>query len=250
MRSEHAIGRVSFRDNPRPETASYQTSYDALTAVVDGKPYFMGSASQALYGGPVPLAENSPSHSADNRDLMFPVTLAGDRGPSIADLALLSDLGVPLATTFGTVFADTISSEPRGGEIFAGFGGDTVSGRAGEDTLHGGPGDDSIRGGKSDDVLFGDGGSDTIGGDIGNDTLIGGPGSDLFLFGDNCGSDVTVDFYCGLGDANSDRLQFTSTPTITVDYESYSTRFEAAGTTVTLLNTITVLPDMWAVGVS
>ena len=107
-----------------------------------------------------------------------------------------------------------IKGNSKNNKIFAGDGGNIITGDTGNDTIYGGEGNDTIIGGDGDDYIDGyhkkDGtaqtvtGSDSLSGDKGNDTIIGGDGEvtmtggdgdDLFVFigGENVITDYTQD---------------------------------------------------------
>ena len=90
---------------------------------------------------------------------------------------------------------DTLSAGGGRDHVLGGSGDDVVDAGGDRDIVRGGSGDDSIRGGAGDDFLFGDSGNDHIVGDEGWDRLIGGSGND-FLEGGG-GEDVIVG---GVGD--------------------------------------------------
>ncbi|GAB4071060.1 cadherin-like domain-containing protein [Ancylobacter sonchi] len=99
--------------------------------------------------------------------------------------------------------------------LIGGNGNDKLSGGGDDDLLEGGNGDDQLAGGADDDVLlggngndrfWGGGGDDYIDGGLGNDRLRGGEGDDVlkgglgddtFVFTENAGSDVIIDFTTG-----------------------------------------------------
>lgn len=235
---EHELAHGIFMNSiGRPD---YLTDLESET--VGG--LFSGSAAMAIYGQPVPM---EGAHVALPGLMNAVYDAARHPHISILDIAIANDLGVPTRESFGTKDADRISADPAGQEVWGGFGADSLSGRQGADTLYGNQGDDSIRGGKGNDLLYGGADGDTIRGDRGNDTLYGGPGSDLFCFGDDDGIDHIRDFEFALG-GGGDRLQFASTPEMSVDYASYSLTLKAGNTTVILDNFIVASPEIWAVG--
>ncbi|SFC35324.1 calcium-binding protein [Tropicimonas isoalkanivorans] len=91
-----------------------------------------------------------------------------------------------------------------GRDVIVGNGGaDVLSGNAGADRLLGGVDDDALNGNgnadvlkgqRGDDVLRGGRGDDALLGGRGQDRLIGGVGEDAFLYTENDGRDVVVDF--------------------------------------------------------
>jgi Ca2+-binding RTX toxin-like protein len=72
--------------------------------------------------------------------------------------------------------------------LYAGDGGDALTGGDGDDELYGGAGADVLQGRAGSDILVGGGGSDTLAGNDGNDDLTGGAGADSFAGGG--GNDV------------------------------------------------------------
>ena len=134
-------------------------------------------------------------------------------------------------TLFGGSGSDTLDGGKLGDRIYGGDGDDEVFGGAGWDKLIAGDGADTVRGGigndkikgqdgedrlegeMGDDWLNGGGSADTLFGGEGNDTLKGGNGSDFFVFADNFGEDVVVDF-----DANSSEIVDLSAVTEITSY--------------------------------
>ena len=106
--------------------------------------------------------------------------------------------------------------------------GTTIQGGRGPDFLYGTDGTDFLRGGDHDDMLYGGGGADmldggggadlliggegadTLDGGRGDDVLVGGRGDDFFVFGDDHGDDIVVDFTKG-----EDTIAFDTTHSIT-----------------------------------
>ena len=86
----------------------------------------------------------------------------------------------------------------RGGRdndtVRGGKGDDVVNGNIGEDIVYGNIGNDLIRGGQGNDTMYGNDGNDTILGNKGDDLLSGGAGFDVFVFTNENGADVIVDF--------------------------------------------------------
>lgn len=104
---------------------------------------------------------------------------------------------------FASGGVDSVSGGAGDDTLFGGNQNDTVSGGDGNDTLFGGSGDDTIFGDADNDDIFGgngqdlvDGGSgdDTIRPSGGDDTLTGGSGADLFIFANDHGEDIIMDF--------------------------------------------------------
>ncbi len=86
-------------------------------------------------------------------------------------------------------------------EIYGGGGADTILGNGGNDSIYGGgasvdPNDtaDVIYGGAGNDYILGNGGNDTIYGNENNDTIYGGNGNDIYVFENNSGADVLMQF--------------------------------------------------------
>ena len=78
--------------------------------------------------------------------------------------------------------------------VNAGRGDDTVKGEGGNDLIFGRAGDDDLSGGAGRDLLFGGRGNDTIAVGSGNDRAFGGSGDDTFVFAQNEGHNVILDF--------------------------------------------------------
>jgi len=104
---------------------------------------------------------------------------------------------------FLSVLDDSIISGGGVDLVFAGTGLDRVTGGGGADVLLGQDGNDTLAGGVGNDVLFGGddldklaggNGNDILIGGLGRDTLNGGAGKDNFVFEDNGGNDVIIDF--------------------------------------------------------
>ena len=119
--------------------------------------------------------------------------------------------------TMGTQGGDNIEGAPGITNHIIGLGGDDVlSGRGRPDILEGGAGNDNLQGSNSSDQLFGGddddllfgangsdlleggGGDDIIDGGRGDDTLEGGAGMDQFIFNNNFGDDIIIDFEVGI----------------------------------------------------
>ena len=125
----------------------------------------------------------------------------------------------------GSKFSDRLSGD-QGDNILWGYAGDDLlSGRSGNDELRGGNGYDRLVGGLGDDILRGDGGQDT------------------FVFADQHGSDVVVDFKDGedqflflrTGLAFEDLVITDGQNDVTVDYGTGNIRI--VGTDLDLITT-------------
>jgi hypothetical protein len=92
---------------------------------------------------------------------------------------------------------DKVNGGAGGDTICGGNGNDTLNGDAGNDALYAQNGSDVLNGGDGKDWLWGDNGRDTLNGGAGNDTLIGDNSNDRFVFGQDFGKDVIVDFRSG-----------------------------------------------------
>ena len=198
------------------------TAYSGFTQVVDGKGYFTGPNAQAVFGGRVPLAEGF-GH-LDVSDLMNPtIPTATRRGVSALDLAILQDIGAPVATERAdlvsldsqndTFFAyggnDTVSGLGGNDVLFGNLGNDVLFGNLGNDTLYGGQGNDTVFGGQNDDAVLGNLGDDVVLGNLGNDGVFGGQGNDTLFGGqgnDLLSGDLGNDVLSG--DLGADRYLF------------------------------------------
>lgn len=185
----HELGHA-FSFSGWGQSGAYTSSYDALVTGGAMRPVFTGKAAQAIHGGPVPLASESPLHYGVS-GLMDPYNDPRERHEIEAlDLAFLADSGAPVREQFGSAGNDQMRLTHGEDIAYGGFGNDTMFGNRGVDTLYGWAGDDLLHGGKGNDLLFGGSGNDTLRGDLGDDTLDGGPGTDVFVFGPDTGRDV------------------------------------------------------------
>ena len=144
-------------------------------------------------------------------------------------------------TVFGGRGNDALQADSGNDVVMADYGNDTVTGDRGDDILFGnggvdridaGAGNDSLFGGADNDTLWGSAGDDRLAGQLGDDTLLGGDGRDVFVFAENYGTDVVVDFEDGL-----DRIGLLG---LTLDRVSIAPHAEgvtvaASGASVTLL---------------
>ena len=96
---------------------------------------------------------------------------------------------------------DDLYGQNGNDSLFGNEGSDYLSGGAGDDELRGATGNDLLRGGDGNDEIYGNQGRDTLEGGAGDDILTGGSLTDRFVFYENHGADVIVDF-----DTNLDRL--------------------------------------------
>ncbi|MFO1187471.1 MAG: FG-GAP-like repeat-containing protein [Alphaproteobacteria bacterium] len=141
----HFLGFEGLRDNTnyqRPGTT--QSVFDSLVAPSAGVPYFLGTNSVALYGGPVPLTIGSYDHFGNAspapgsnllQDLMNGVDFESRRySVSANDAALMSDIGL------ATYMNDTLVGSSGNDTMFGGRGNDTFNSGLGNDTLDGNEG--------------------------------------------------------------------------------------------------------------
>lgn len=78
--------------------------------------------------------------------------------------------------------------------LYGNDGNDQLKGEANDDLLYGGNGNDVLIGGDGDDVLMGGSGNDRIDSGFGQDALSGAAGQDEFIFRNQPGQDIIVDF--------------------------------------------------------
>ncbi|KCV80942.1 hypothetical protein ATO10_14864 [Actibacterium atlanticum] len=97
-------------------------------------------------------------------------------------------------TLIGGAEDDTINGAGGNDQLIGGAGDDTVNGGAGRDLLLGGAGGDTLTGETGNDIIIGGDGRDLITGGAGTDILQGQGGTDLFIFEDDWGTDVILDF--------------------------------------------------------
>lgn len=95
---------------------------------------------------------------------------------------------------FGASGNDVIDGDAGFDRLFGNQDDDTLNGGLGPDALFGQLDNDLLNGDEGDDRLFGGAGFDTLNGGVGNDTLQGNFNWDVFVFEDNFGNDVIVDF--------------------------------------------------------
>ena len=168
----HEMGHaLAFNGWTDPSTyqlpGNYESPFDALITLIDGKPYFTGAHAEAVYGGPVPLTGGNVMHLGNNdpgpgsdliSDLMNGVVFHFDRySISPLDVAILSDSGL------ATILSDNLLGSDSA---------DTMNGGDGNDTVTSGAGNDTIRGGNDNDLLDGGAGADRMYGGAGNDTYM------------------------------------------------------------------------------
>ena len=180
----HGLGLFSLVEDGNGEISTM----DTLITTQGGNLVFTGAASQAVFGGVVPLAgEGDRSHFSDSLDDLLDA-FAPENGRSFIsalDVALFDDLGLPVFrptsgadTLFGFMTDDQIHLSGGNDTYNALDGNDSVIGGSGVDSIFGGNGNDRIAGGATGDRLFGENGNDVIAGNEGNDIIFGGLGQD------------------------------------------------------------------------
>lgn len=203
----HALGFNGFRNSVTSElAATVLSTFDSLVEIAGGKPYFVGANAMAQYGGPVPLTQGNLFHLGNSggpgaeltAHLMNGIVLAAGRPqPTLLDVAVLSDTGLP------TIFNDVLPGSNGADTMRGGSGDDTINGGAGNDIIRGDEGRNYLRGDLGDDSVVGGAGFDDINGNQGNDTCISGGGDDWVVGGkDNdslVGSDGQNLVYGNLG---------------------------------------------------
>lgn len=167
-----------------------------------------GITVDGLWGG----AGNDTMFGSAGYDL-----LVGGEGNDIMDGGHQAD------NVYGDDGNDTLYGDNGLDRLFGGTGDDLLSGGEGNDghfggdgndIAWGGTGDDRFFGGSGNDMLLGEDGADTLYGGSGFDTVVGGAGDDIlagnfnadrFVFENNHGHDVVLDF-----DANNtlERIDF------------------------------------------
>jgi Ca2+-binding RTX toxin-like protein len=155
-------------------------------------------------------------------------TLLGDAGNDYLDGGTGDDLvmgGAGNDTVLGADGNDYVNGEGGDDLVFGGDGIDTLlgadgndylNGENGNDTIFGDGGNDTVIGGEGNDYLSGEAGDDNLVGGNGNDTLFAGSGSDylqgdagddFFVFEQNFGASLIIDFETGTA-AHHDIIQF------------------------------------------
>lgn len=172
-----------------------------------------------LQGGRLTLDAGTMPPSLIDADpgVANPGLIATDVGASNGVIHVIDGVLLPVSVTgiLSQPNTDFVLGEMTSDVILTGKGADYVSAGSGADMVRAGRGDDIALGGHGRDALFGDGGDDTLGGQGGrdtlfggrgndtlnggnrNDTLTGGTGEDTFVFEENSGRDVIVDFRSG-----------------------------------------------------
>lgn len=142
---------------------------------------------------------------------------------------------------FGGAGDDNLAGGQGDDIILGEDGDDNVIGGQGGDVIHGGDGDDTLNGGSGNDSIAGGLGRDIVDGGLGQDTLKGGRGSDRFIFRDNYGDAVIVDFNA---DGESDLIDLSGVSNISgfddlisnhvQQNENHVVIFDGNGTRITL----------------
>lgn len=210
---------------------STQSVFDTFIEEIDGLVVFTGPNAFALAGrnveltgeasdggepllvyhiGNLPVGFTDSSLAGLGSDLspaaLNGLAILGNRrySPTAIDVAILTDLGVPIRTTtdgddelygfeipdpeFAFIF-ETPPAEFLNGydTIVGGEGDDTLFGLSGNDFLRGDAGNDHVIAGRGNDSVFAgasDDGNDTLEGGLGDDVLGGGTGDDVVIGGE------------------------------------------------------------------
>jgi Ca2+-binding RTX toxin-like protein len=211
----HGLGFLGFIETPDDLNDPDRTisSFDEFIRFDGTVPFFTGPNARAVFGGDVPLTEDSNNHvgnpddpddtlTGEGGDVLQAFSIRGVRESiSALDIAILQDVGFPIRTAssasdelFGFEQNNDSIDGLAGNDSLSGLGGsDTLMGNSGNDTLDGGDGRDFILGGTGADVSAGGAGDDGLfagEGDDGNDTLIGGAGNDTI--GGAAGNDLAI----------------------------------------------------------
>lgn len=170
--------------------SNYGITVDGLWGGAGNDTMFGSAGYDLLVGGDGNDIMNG-GHQADN--------VYGDDGDDI----LFGDKG--LDRLFGGAGNDLLSGGEGNDGHFGGDGNDTAWGGTGDDRFFGGSGNDMLLGEDGDDTLYGGSGFDTVVGGAGDDILAGNFNADRFVFKDDHGHDVILDF-----DANNtlERIDF------------------------------------------
>ena len=127
--------------------------------------------------------------------------------------------------------------------LIGGSGDDKIVGKGGDDILNGAGGNDHLIGGEGDDVLIGGDGDDVLRGDASSRAL-NNDGADTFVFDENDGNDILVDF-----DDNMDVLQFSggsagATATLVDSGDDVIVTYEATMVTVRNMSAADIADDI------
>lgn len=183
----HALGFNGFRNSVTTElNPGFLSSFDSNVEIVSGQPVFVGFNAVAVYGRPVPLTSGNLFHLGNQggagSDLISAlmngfVLPFGNPQPTLIDLAVLSDVGLP------TILNDRLNGSTGSDTMSGGDGADTMSGGTGNDVMRGDNGLNYVRGDEGDDSLSGGVDFDDINGNMGNDTVSTGTGDDYCVGG-------------------------------------------------------------------
>ncbi len=100
-------------------------------------------------------------------------------------------------TMYGAKGQDSLDGGLNDDVLYGGNDADWLQGNSGADVIYGGTGSDALRGGKDNDSLYGGSDDDNIKGARGDDTLSGGTGADTFVFTQQFGNDLVLDYAVG-----------------------------------------------------
>ncbi|MFZ4604547.1 MAG: hypothetical protein ACOYM8_19085, partial [Caulobacterales bacterium] len=204
----HALGFSGYWQQAT-NTFSFnsKTTYDARLQVVEGKPFFAGPNTLALFGGSVPLTDNNPRHYGnESKQPSSGDPLAGlmngvvffrgaryEIGP--LDLAFMADMG--FGTPRDDIFDQTWISILRGGAGTDLFRGDystlttAIAINAANPAQIAAPNNQQLfdierfdlKLGSGADTFTGGAFADSVDGGAGNDVLIGNGGADILKGG-------------------------------------------------------------------
>jgi hypothetical protein len=218
----HGFGMQGYysQDGTLLNGGSFETSFDSyIKNEPDGSASFTGPAAEAVYGGPVPLTTHTATgenyyHFANSigdplgTDLMSGIGIPfGFTAISNLDLAVLADVGVPLAPKFSVDDTTTNVATTAAGDFYTGpvagleqqyinLSTDNLAITASvpNSFIHSGSGTDAIDVSKV-------GGTNVLDGSTGSNFLVGGSGSDTFFVDDRAAPAViwstVVNFHAG-----------------------------------------------------
>ncbi|WP_417209591.1 Hint domain-containing protein [Antarctobacter sp.] len=213
------------------------TGGDLLIGGADADTFVLetGFGADTVAGGET-TTTGTDNDTLDASALAGPVTVTytGDEAGTITDgtdVAGFSD--IETLTLGGGDDSVDGSADSAGMAVFAGGGGDTLTGGSGDDILDGGAGADSLTGGAGADTLSGGDGADTINAGSG-DVATGGDGDDVFnvTAGDVSGANLSI---TGgeTGEAGGDTLNITGPAVVTMTGAESGTVAWADGSTLT-----------------
>jgi hypothetical protein len=211
----HGLGVISYYSDAGVLPASYESNYDALIQFSGGHPYFTGSTAKSVYGGPVPVTDNTTQENFSH----FGTTISdlNVSGPSSVTDPLTLDLlnGIVLFHNYNYQISDLDLSVLRDLGLSSGR---PLVGTSGDDVLHVSTIVNSVNAGAGNDVIFIDGGGARFidGGDGLDAVIFPGPKS---AFSISVASSTVSNAGIGVQTlANVERLQFSDT-TLALDIQ-------------------------------